>query len=243
MGEYSGIFSVIDGVGKTTAAKPKADHKPKGPQPLSFAAAKFATEKLLEKKAPAVEQAKHVEEDERRNLLATIIEYYNNFPYLEETVPKPKKTDFAKMDIAQLNSLIAALQTQLSVPWATGMCEEIVFGLLGIGEKMYTKYVLKTPMAYFGDITGLVEAIRTEDPDFFKPEIVEITIRWKNWLQFGPYARLVCKLMKKATEHRLKRATEILQKTKRGEAVNVSSLNVDEKAAYEKFKAEYFSKK
>jgi len=174
-------------------------------QKLGKAAVDFATQKLMKSNNAGKEAMKESDElNTKKMLLGQITDYYSHFPQLAKYSPN-KRPPIEKIIIHELEQELAFLQNEVSQPFAMAIVEEITFNILEVLEGAYTKYLARTPFGYLGDIEGLVKEIRAKNKDEFAPEIIEIAIRWKAWLNWGPYARLLSKIAQKATERRIDR--------------------------------------
>ena len=201
---FANILNDNEGFKPTTVKATRKTTTTQNSRLLSKPAVEFVTQKLLKEKGKKESDSVEVENTKKRQLLVEIIEYYEKFPFLESKLGRGKKRPpLDKTEMSELVRELEEIRQELSHPFAFQLAEEMTFWIMDFGEKFYMKYIFGTGFDHLGNISGLVSDIRSRDADYFRPEILEIAIRWKSWLNLGPYSRLIAKLARKATERRL----------------------------------------
>jgi len=217
----------------TTKAAPKG--KANASKPMTKAAAEYATERLLKNTAHQSQDKKKESEtlEDKRIKFGQIVDYYKYFPRLIEKINPPKKRKpIEDTPIEELDRELELIKLELGQPFCIMVAEDIIFGLLEFGETMYMKYIFRSQFDVLGDVKGLIKHIRAYEKEELTPEIIEIAIRWKSWLNFGPYSRLFAKIARKATERRIR----VLQSMMLGDGADLPPAKGKEKMMSEEQK-------
>jgi hypothetical protein len=150
-----------------------------------------ATRKLLEK-------TKTDETIKRSRLIHCIQGYHDKFPQFGGALTPDQIAQLHKIkDPDELVFRLEQMQKEIASPYAEGIFRELFLDCVTAGEYFFTHMLPRVRPDLNFKVQGTSFHLRSH-PEEIDTEIKELSILWAEWLQQGPFARLIVKTIRAA---------------------------------------------